>query len=65
MCASGAVCRPIRVALARDFDESLAVEEEIDSLLAVASGEDDDPRPELVNAAYELIDRGIGRQASV
>ena len=50
MRAAGPVRGAAHVALARDLHELLAVEEHVDSLLAVPSGDDDGGRPERVNA---------------
>ena len=54
---------PLVVALARDLDEPLAVEEEVGGLLAVAAGEDDGARAERVDGADELLGRPRPRRS--
>src|SRR5205085_3345047 len=46
--ASGSVGRAGGMTLARELDQTLAVEVDVDGLLAMAAGEDHDPRPEPV-----------------
>ena len=46
---------PLGIALARNLDEPLAVEEDVDGLLAVAAGDHDRPRAERVDGARELL----------
>ena len=53
--AAGAVRGAVGVALAGDLDEPLAVEEDVDRLLAVPAGDDDAARAERVHRARELV----------
>ena len=52
--AARAVRGAVGVALARELDEPLAVEEQVGRLVAVPAGDDDDPRAERVDRAREL-----------
>ena len=51
--AAGAVGGSLGVALAGELDELLAVEEDVDGLLAVAAGDDDDLGAERVDGTGE------------
>src|SRR5918998_5697996 len=54
-CAARAVGRAVRVALAGDELDRLAVEEHVGGDVAVAAGDDDVLRAELVQAAHEAL----------
>ena len=64
MGAARAVRRRDVVALDRDLDVALPVEEVVDRVVAVAAGDDDRGRAELVHALGELAPRVPSRSAS-
>ena len=61
--AAGAVRGPVRVALPRQLDEQLSVEEEVGGLLAMAAGEDDGTGPQRMDGADDARSATAPRSA--
>src|ERR1700710_3139207 len=53
--ATGTVRGAVGMALAGNLDQPLAIEEEVDQILAVAAGDDDGLRSQLEHAAGEIL----------